>query len=343
MRSIAVVGSGMMTGVGLSAPATCAAIRSAIGSAAETTFVDDGGEWILGCEVPLEEPIRGLDKLVLLAACALSECLQGLPIKASEVPVLLCLSEKERPGRTPGLEDEMLPLLQDAMKTKIHADSRILGRGRVGLPHALRESDRLLHDKKFPYVAIVGVDSYLQAATLRSFEVQNRLLTSVNSNGFIPGEAAAAVLLAPAGKTKGPELRCVGLGFGREKAAIASGEPLRADGLVEAYRAALRDGGCTFDDVQYRLADLNGEQYAFKEAQLAIGRTIRGKLKPEFPMWHPADCIGEVGAAVGPCLMGVALAAARKGYAPGAGAICHLGNDDGDRAAFILRYEHPKS
>jgi 3-oxoacyl-[acyl-carrier-protein] synthase I len=343
MRPIAVVGSGMMTGVGLNAAASCAAIRCAINSASETTFADNGGEWILGCEVPLDEPIRGLEKLVILAAAAVTECLQGVPVKAAEIPILLCVSEKDRPGRLDGLDDELLPLIQEALKTKTHAESRILNRGRVGTAHALKEADRLLFEKKIPYCIILGVDTYLQAETLRAFEARDRLLTSVNSNGFIPGEAAAAVLLGPAGKSKAPELRCKGLGFGTEKAPVESGQPLRADGLVEAYRAALADGACTFEDVHYRLADVNGEQYGFKEAQLAIGRTIRGKLKPEFPIWHPADCIGEVGAAMGPCMLGVALMAARKGYAPGDGALLHLGTDGGERAAIILKYEEPKT
>lgn len=339
MNPMAVLSSGMMTGVGLNAPASCAAIRCAISSAAETAFVDGGGEWILGCEVPLEEPVRGLEKLVGLAASALTECFQGVPVKPADVPVLVCLSEKERPGRPPDLDEDFLPLLREALRGKLHADCRVWSRGRIGAAHALQEADRMLQSKKASHCAVLGVDSLLGAATLRAYEQRDRLLTSVNSNGFIPGEAAAAVLLGPAKTGTGPQLVCLGLGFGKEPAPVESGEPLRADGLVEAYRAALQDAGCTFADVQYRLTDVSGEQYGFKEAQLAIGRTIRGKLKPEFPIWHPADCIGEVGAAIGPCLLAVALTAARKGYAPGPGALCHLGSDDGERAAFILKYE----
>jgi len=106
---------------------------------------------------------------------------------------------------------------------------------------------------------------------------------------------------------------------------------------VQAFRAALADAGCTFDQVDYRIADVSGEQYGFREAALAIGRTIR-KVKAKFDLWNPADCVGEVGAAIGPLLLGVALAAARKGYAPGPGVLCHLANDDGARAALILAY-----
>ena len=67
-------------------------------------------------------------------------------------------------------------------------------------------------------------------------------------------------------------------------------------------------------------------------------RTLRVR-KEEFDIWHPADCIGEVGAAIVPVVLAVALAAARKNYAPGPGALCHFAGDNSERAAVILRYE----
>ena len=88
--------------------------------------------------------------------------------------------------------------------------------------------------------------------------------------------------------------------------------------------------------MDFRITDISGEQYGFKEASLALSRLLRVR-KEEFDIWHPADCIGEVGAAALPCMLGVALFAARKGYAPGPAILCHLGNDDGKRAALVVR------
>ena len=101
----------------------------------------------------------------------------------------------------------------------------------------------------------------------------------------------------------------------------------------------------TLDDADYRYTDCNGEQYGFREDSLAYARTVR-KLKERFDHLHPADSIGEVGAAVGPCILGLALTAARKRYAPGngvdsapgKGVLCHFSNDEGERAAMLLRY-----
>ncbi len=109
MKPIAVIATGMVTGVGLTAPSTCAAIHCAIDNFAETRFIDSGGEWIVASEVPLDPPVRGRAKLIKMAAPAIMECLSA--IKSSvpvSVPLLLCLGEEDRPGRFADLDGSML-------------------------------------------------------------------------------------------------------------------------------------------------------------------------------------------------------------------------------------------
>jgi 3-oxoacyl-[acyl-carrier-protein] synthase-1 len=78
MIELAMQGCGMVTAVGLIAPAACAAIRCGLDNPAETCFMDGRGRWITGCEVPLEQPWRGRAKLARMAAAAIGECLQGI-------------------------------------------------------------------------------------------------------------------------------------------------------------------------------------------------------------------------------------------------------------------------
>ncbi|MCB2551564.1 hypothetical protein KQ767_16020, partial [Listeria monocytogenes] len=73
------VASGMVSAVGLSAPASCAAIRCALDNVQETRFIDQGGEWLLAASVPLEQPWRGRAKLLKMAARAIDEALRGQP------------------------------------------------------------------------------------------------------------------------------------------------------------------------------------------------------------------------------------------------------------------------
>jgi len=335
MQPVSVLASGMVTAVGLDSPSTCAAIRCAIDNFSETRFMDRGGEWIIGSQVTLEQPWRGLPKLVHMSAPAIQECLAHVgDVRPELIPLLLCVAEKERPGRLAGLDDQLFHDIEDQLGMHFHRHSGVIARGRIGGALALAEARRLIYEERVPFCIIAAADSFLVATTLDAYEKSDRLLTSQNSNGFIPGEAGTAVLIGQPGRTREPELLCIGLGEGREKATIDSEEPLRAEGLVAAFRAAFSEAGRTIDDLDFRLTDSNGEQYWFKEAALAMTRTLRAR-KERFQIWHPADCIGETGAAIGPCTLGIALAAARKRYAPGPGILFHFGSDDGERIALV--------
>jgi len=338
MQPISVMASGMVTGVGLTSATACAAIRCGITNFTETRFRDQGGEWLIGSAVPLEEPFRGRTKLIRLLIPALRECLtelRGVPL--ARIPLLLGVAEEGRPGRLEHLDASLLRDVQAELRVRFHESSQVLPRGRIAGVLALQQAGRLIQEGRVPGVLIAGVDTLLVSATLAAFEQKGRLLTSKNSDGFIPGEAGAAVLVAPPGKTAGSDVSCRGIGFAQENAPVGSDEPLRADGLVAAIRAALADARQSMADVDYRLSDVSGEQYGFKEASLALGRLLRTR-KPTFELWHPSDCIGEVGAAIVPCVLAVARTAARKGYAPGSNVLCQFGNDGGERAAAVVGY-----
>jgi 3-oxoacyl-[acyl-carrier-protein] synthase-1 len=336
MRPLSISWAGMMTGVGLQWEASAAALRAGIDGFAETGFVDEAGEPVIGSAVSGNEDLRGSEKLLAMLSSAVDECLAAaLGAGSEQIPLIVCVAEKDRPGRPEDLDEEALEWIRSGLKRTFHPESGVVARGRVSIAHALRRAERLVYESRVPYCIVAGTDGFLRGPTLSSYESAHRLKTPENSNGFIPGEGAAAVLVGP--PKAGPRLDCLGIGSGTEKATIESEEPLRADGLLQALREALKDSASTFDDVHYRITDLNGEQYAFKEASLAIARGVR-KVKAEFELWHPAEGVGELGAAAGPCLLGIALAAARKRYSPGPGVLCHLGVDDGERAALVLRW-----
>jgi 3-oxoacyl-[acyl-carrier-protein] synthase-1 len=112
---------------------------------------------------------------------------------------------------------------------------------------------------------------------------------------------------------------------------------LRADGLSRAIQKALADAGCEIHEIDFRLSDVAGEQYYFKEAALAVTRLMRTR-KPQFDIWHPAECTGETGAVAGALLVALSYEACRKGYAPGPRMLAHMSNDAGQRAALVLTF-----
>jgi 3-oxoacyl-[acyl-carrier-protein] synthase-1 len=245
------------------------------------------------------------------------------------------VAEQRRPGRLEGLDEQLFLQIERELEVRFAAGSGVIPQGRVGVAIALARARELIHERGVPRVLIAAADSLLSWPTLSAYERNDRLLTRGNSNGFMPGEAGGALLVShPDGDS---ELRLTGIGFGLERAHIDSDEPLRADGLTEAIVTALADSGCGLQELDFRITDLSGEQYYFKEAALALTRILRQR-KEEFDIWHPAECVGESGAAAGVVILAVAEAACRKGYAPGPNILVHLGNDAGDRAAAVLRF-----
>jgi 3-oxoacyl-[acyl-carrier-protein] synthase I len=337
MAPLGIFASGMVTGVGLSAPASCAAIRCGINNFADTRFFDQAGDAIVGSQVPVGQAWRALTKLAKMAALAVQECLDAAPKPLGEgpVPLILCLAEEDRPGRLSGLGGPLLFDIERELGRKFHPESSVLAQGRVSGALALLRAQKLVHQTRHPFVVIAGVDSYLSEVMLAAFEERDRLLTADNSNGFVPGEAAAAILVGPAESDAPAPLICHGPGFAREGATIGSEKPLRGDGMVEAVRKALAAAGIRLEDVDYRISDLSGEQYRFREVALATVRILRER-KADFGVWHPADCIGEVGAAALPVMLGVLYYGARKRYLPGPVFLAHVSNDDDKRAALVL-------
>jgi 3-oxoacyl-[acyl-carrier-protein] synthase-1 len=334
--ALAVLGVGLVSGVGLTAEESCAAIRCGINNFQETRFIGSNGDWLVGSAVELEEPWRGITKLVKMAARAIGECFAAADEKPERIPVLVCIAEPERPGRFEGLRHVLLQDIEQELGFRLHPHSRVIEQGRVGGAVAALQARRMLMARRYSRVIVAGVDTFLTGATLGAYDREDRLMRKDNSNGFIPGEAAGAVLLAAWLEGIATPLLVRGLGFAREPAPMASGLPLRAEGLTLSIRTALAEARITLRECEARIADVNGEQYRFKEAALAITRLLRDR-KPLFPLWHSADSVGEVGAATLPTMLAILFAGSKADYLPAQTFLGHLGNDDDKRAAVVIQ------
>jgi 3-oxoacyl-[acyl-carrier-protein] synthase I len=330
---LTILACGMTSAVGLTAAASCAAIRARLDGFKETRFMARGGERVIGVEVPLEEPWRGIPRAARMLEGPLRECLAATNLPPEQIPLLLCTAEADRPGRFEGLDAELLVQTQALLGATFDERSRVVPMGRVSAAVGIREVNRLVNEAGVRRVIVAGADTYLVAGTLSAFDERGRLRTPGNSNGFIPGEAAAALLLG-AGNA-GPGLAIRSLGLAAERASIESEEPLRAEGLTKAFSRALKSAGMEMREIGYGIGTMSGEQYWFKEFALATSRLLRDHQGP-MDIWHPADAIGETGAAALPCCLAVAWMAAHKGYEAGDPVLVTASNDDGRRAALIL-------
>jgi len=340
---LAVLGVGLVTGVGLTAAESCAAIRCGINDFQSTRFIGMNGDWLVGSPVTLETPHSGLTRLAKMAALSLGECFAAAADKPPDhTPILLCVAEQARPGRDPLLSEFLLSEIEYELGARLHPNSRLIDMGRVGGAVALLQARRMLAERRSEQVIVAGVDSFLVDHTIEAFDLNDRLLRPGNSNGFIPGEAAAAVLLGVWQEGVPTPLLLNGLGFAREPAPFGSGLPLRAQGLMEAISRALADARVALADCDFRISDSSGEQYRLKEAALAITRLLRDR-KVLFSLWHLGDCIGEVGAATLPAMLAVLAHGAAHDYLPGPTVLGHLSNDDDTRAAFVAHATAPQT
>lgn len=340
MISVSILAAGMVTAVGFNYASSCAAIRAGIKGIRVLNLWDaENGEFLSGAKVDLPQWWEGIGKLADLVAPAIWECMEAAkPESAASIPILLGVAPLDRPHRLPRLDEEILDEIEWRLNLPHHPQSAVIAMGNVSGLVALAQAREMIDRRMSRYCVVAGVDSFLQQEVVEAYMDQRRIMTKTNSNGFFPGEAGASVLVGAVGSGKKDELRVLGIGFGNEEATIASELPLRGVGMIKACRSALSGAGFGMHEVSYRYTDVNGEDYKFKETMLAQGRLLRRPIERQ-DLWHPADCVGEIGAAHVPCVLGLSHHAGLKGFAPGPRTMCHFSGDGPERAAVVVQIE----
>lgn len=328
---------GMACPVGLRWTTACAAIRAGINRKQELPYRDNQGEPIVGSFLKSLEGCETAEaRWMALLTDALADVIEqaGSGVLA-HLPVVLAL-----PQGVAQPSSELISTVQTLMKKldvagenrKVH----VLTEGAVGSYRAIELGREILSGSRQSACLIAAADSWVSARTLSHLYDTGRLLTSENADGVIPGEAAACFVLSR--DRKGALAVIRGMGFAQEPALRSNDVSLRGEGLTGAARIALREAGLEMHDMNFRLSDAAGEGYAFKEQALVVTRLLK-RRKEKFPLWLCADALGETGAAAGLCGLASAIAAFRRGYAPGPRAIGFVGNETGQRAALVLETE----
>lgn len=338
-----VVARAMCCSIGHNARATTAAINAHLNHFRETEFVDDSGDVIIGAALH-DVPVWGVERLCLMLHAVVAESLQSnnaIGLETDQIAIMLLTSETERPGMP---HDALAEHLADLATGNVpgmgpfHAKSAMYAYGKAGIARLLQEAGTLLTDDQPPtHVLLVAVDSLLDAGAIEHFLASERIATSDNADGFIPGEGAAALLLSPHAADR-PALWVEATATALESWRINGDAPLRANALVQAIRDAGREAGIAVDDLDFHASGMTGESWYAKEVSLAITRVLEQR-KPEFPHYIVASRAGETGAAA-PVLTLAWLSDVmeRATGSPGGSALLHFAGDDGHRAALVIRY-----
>jgi len=334
--------AGMLCPVGFSVSTACAAMRAGIANFGELPYWDRDNLPVVGATIPnLSLDLQFGPRLIEMLTLTLRDGLRGAPKSAwGNVPLLIGVAEPGRPGGGGEAHQGMIDQVQERLGIDFHPNfSVVIAKGHTAGFECLRTARGLLESSDVSGCLVCGVDSYINASSLFWLDQHWRLKREGHTDGVIPGEAAAMVYVRRA-DSLGPEARVkvAGLGFGTEKVSVFSEEPLLGQGLAIAGKQALAEAGWGFHELDFRLSDVTGENYGFREHALAEARLARIVRSESQPLWHPADAIGDTGAAAGVIHLATAAMAMLSGYAPGRRVGCFTSSVIGDRAVAALQY-----
>jgi 3-oxoacyl-[acyl-carrier-protein] synthase-1 len=327
----------MISPVGSDSKSSLAAMRAGISGFEELPIANPLTQPIIGSWIQSVGG-TGYNRIVALLFRTCKEWIKGFSAADNQyLPIIIGITDKSRPDYNSLFESNLLYALEKELGYSFdHRHSKIISKGRASVFFALKAARRLLKNGANRCI-VAGVDSLINVDCISWLHRNHRLKLVDNQDGVIPGECGVILeLRTTANSALKTNITIDGLGFARESSTISSSEPNLADGMVEATNTALRESGIEFGEVDFRLSDLTGEQYYFREIATTVARLLRVH-KESFPIWHPAEFIGDTGAASGGVMLAMVFAAATKGYAPGNIAICQSASDAGERAAAVLK------
>ncbi|RKG84531.1 hypothetical protein [Corallococcus terminator] len=333
---LALTSLGMVSSVGNSVVASCAAIRAGIVRPAPVVGTDvldlQSGEM-----VPVTgHPIRGVTEGFLFL---------GLWVRMAERAIQDLLAHGQLPGPaqtgfwntcelmvvTPVLDPIRFPILGESVDASLLKEEyagtlleltglpipltrvRSFPDGHVGVAAAMEVASRLIESGQARRCLIVAVDSYLEPDTLDWLARRNRLKCGDNPVGLMPGEAGTALLLEAA--------HAAAERHGHIDAWV-QGIAVADTGGPRAEAGSRRDGLLLADLLSSVLpttapfqgdliVDLNGEEWRARAFGGALARL--GPTMADARVVLPALSLGEVGAASG----GVGVCVAARAFARG--------------------------
>jgi 3-oxoacyl-[acyl-carrier-protein] synthase-1 len=275
-------------------------------------------------------------RMLHLLAHAMADCLPN-PLRLPFPPPLF-LALPERQSGIDRNAPPFLHVLQKLTGTIFNPGrSRAEWSGRAGGILALGEAVHEIEQENATFVLVGGVDTFVDLKALTSLDRDRRLRADRVPDSFAPGEAAGVVLLASAASAAKhgfqATARICASAKGFEPGHIGSPEPCRGAGLSSAIETFLKTTPLE-ETVKETFCTMNGESHWAKEWGIAQTRH-QSLFDPSCALHHPAECIGDIGAAFGMVLAGLAAIGASEGYRR-LPALLYGANDDGGRAVTAM-------
>lgn len=336
--SLEILAMGARTPVGLTAESSAAAVRARISRLKEHPFmVDDAGDRVRAAFDPLlSADLLGMDRLGPLLESAIREAigkLGTLPTPTAEV--LLALPEA-RPGFPEGAARKVAEAVSRSLGP--HYRVELTGQGHAGALRCLEVAEDRVTRRPSEICIVAGADSYFHGDTLDWLAEQGQLSASHVRGGFIPGEAAGALVLGGAISRRRLGLRTLAhiraVKTAVEKHPQKSEHEGLGEGLTVAVQGVVESLRLPDDAVDAVFCDINGERYRSEEwgfAVLRLGQALR-----TFDYEAPCGSWGDVGAASGVLFSILAARSWARAYARGPRALVWCSSEGGLRGAALL-------
>lgn len=330
----------------------------------------DGIPAVSGHLVPEISPgFCGPPRAALLGSAALTDLLKRRPLNAAEAArcgVCLNLSDMALadhcwgvfPGGIPGGDAEVPPSkaweteTADIVSTILDrcgcslsgGHERVLYGANAGIVAAIEQAKKWIRDEVVDRCIVGGIDSYADARSLFAAAVAGVLKTQDNPVGFSPGEAAAFVLLERTDRGTATEGNaCASItatAFAEDdKTEFSEDAPIgtaTAQSILEALGKDVEGS----ESLGLVVGDLNGTERRAADWGHALVRLH--SASPDIPignlpLWIPAACFGEIGAATGFVGLCLVVRGFQRSYTPGEVALLSLASSEGGRGALLVR------
>lgn len=342
-NELVVTGLSARSPLGYDADQTCAAIRAGIQGLTEhpyffVTTPDpewDEDERLLGGLVPgLHPNFAGRARLLELALPTLRGLVERTGLLRRELSgtaIALALPQLDDAVRTWRLDRGLVEELCERAGLPLLATAGIEQAGHASVLKAIDAARAHVDSGAASRCIVLGVESYHQLDRLGLLDRSYRLRSDRCKDGFLPSEAAVALLLERRAETTRAPLVSLGpVAFGVEPRPIVGEHSSSGTGLATALEAAIGDRV-----VRWVICDLNGESYRAFEWGVVRAR-LAERFAPPVNLMHPADCLGDVGAASAGISIACAARAFARGYAPAREALVFAGADEGLRASVVV-------
>lgn len=337
----------MSTPVGLDAAQTASAVRAGLAgftvydaySPLAREFDDEPGELLVATHGLADAD--GWPRLLDLMQETLASVTVRSGLTRAQIAqggLYFALPFGDEPIKAFNLHEAFLPEVRSRLALREIAEMLGTQSGSSGVGALLGRAVDRIEAGELELCVVVAVDSYLLDERLELYDRAWRLKTDRNPAGFIPGEAAAVLVVESsrhaAARGAAPRLRIDAVGRQQELQPAGGAEPSTGAGLCAAIREACAAARVE-RPIEWVLSDLDGERYKASEWGIVAPR-LNGLLHPEHVHWQIAESIGNVGAAFAGIQIGCVAEAFARGYAPADTALLVAGNDGGQRTAIVV-------